>query len=804
MFKNHLKIALRNLWKERTFTLLNLIGLGVAFTCACLLTVFATYELSYDNFHDDPDRLFQIYVNEQTPRGLASTETFPTPFGPAFKEEVAGVEKLTRYLDNPSSFKLGDKSINLSSRFVDPDYFEMFNFKILSGSKNPLENKNSIALSQNAAEKLFGKEEAIGKNLQMQADGRLVNFTVTAIMENNPWNTELDFGALLNFEDQPGDDYARLTDSWDSRNHNVYMKLAPGYSIADFEKSTAAFAEKYYVSDIENAKRDGAQAFEDGTFLQLRLMNLRDLNFRKTVASVYRVDKTQVQVVIAIAVLLLIIACVNFINMSIGKAGTRMREIGMRKTLGASKNQLFLQLWAESALVFIMALVLAAGLTYLLHDPFRSLFDTWAGLDQLLQPEMIIGGILLIALVSFIAGGYPARLISGSGTIQALKGKLPVYSKNRVRNVLMVVQFAISIIFISGTLVLYSQLEFLRTSDLGYNKEQVVSVPLESPQDPQKLLDLMKLKLQNNPKILNIGGASSNLGMGLDNSSSRSYLGFEHEGREVNTYLFEAGHGYVEALDLELIAGRSFRENLAADSTSVIINEKMAAQFKEENPLDITFSFGNGPYQVVGVVKDFHFQNMDKTIEPLSIFTPTWSRFRYAFIQVAPGDLAGTLDDIKAVWNEIEPQRSFMGSFLDENIDRTLEKERTIIKIISLGAIVAIVLSCIGLFAMSLLVVAQRRKEIGIRKVVGASVARVTVLLSLDFVKLVGIAFIIAFPVAYYLTNSWLQDYPYRTELHWYIFITGGLIALFIAILTISFKTVRAAVANPVESLKSE
>lgn len=804
MFRNHLKTAFRNLWKERTFTLLNLIGLSVAFTCACLLSIYATYELSYDNFHEHPDRLYQVYVNEQTTRGTESTNSFPVPFGPAFKSEVSAVEKLTRYLDDPSLFKVGDKTLSLSSRFVDPDYFEMFNFKIIAGSKNPLADRNSIALSETTAKRLFGDEDPIGQVLQMQAEDQQVNFKVTAVMEDNPRNTELDFGALLNFEDQPGDDYARLTDSWDSRNHVVYVQLSEGTSVIDFEKSTAEFAEKYYVNDITNAKRDGAAAFEDGSYLQLRLMNLTDLNFKKTVAGVYRVDKSQVHVVLIIAVLLLIIACVNFINMSIGKASTRMKEIGMRKTLGASKNQLFLQLWGESALVFTLAILLAAIMTYLLHEPFRGLFDTWAGLDQLLQPEMMIGAVVIILVVSFIAGGYPARLISRSGTIQALKGKLPVYSKNRVRNVLMVAQFAISIVFISGTLVLYSQLEFLRTTDLGFNKAQVISIPLESPQDPQVLIDRLKLKLQNNPKINYIGGGSSNLGMGLDNSSSRSLLGFEHEGREVKTFLFEAGHGYVEALGLELLAGRSFRESEAADSTSIIINEQMAAQFEEENPLDITINFGNGPYQVVGVVKDFHFQKMDKTIEPLSIFTPTWSRLRYAFVQVAPGDLAGTLDDIKTAWEEIEPQREFMGSFLDENIDRTLEKERTTIKITSLGAIVAIVLSCIALFAMSLLVVAQRRKEIGIRKVVGASVARVTVLLSLDFVKLVGIAFLIAFPVAYYLTYNWLQDYPYRTELHWYIFATGGVIALLIALLTISFKTVHAAVANPVKSLKSE
>jgi len=476
----------------------------------------------------------------------------------------------------------------------------------------------------------------------------------------------------------------------------------------------------------------------------------------------------------------------------------------MRKTLGASKRQLFFQFWGESMLVFIISVALAYALAMLLLPSFQELFSTEASFAVLTDPTIIVVAIVGFIIITLLAGGYPALLMSKLETLQALKGKLQASGKNYVRDILIVVQFSIAIVLISGTLVLWNQLEFLRSKDLGFNKEQVIAIPLKSSKDPEKLMQLMRDELSSKPNVLSVTAANNILGMGKDRSRSSSVLGFEYEGREVKTNMLSVDYDYPETLDIPLVAGRTHNRSYAADSLSIVINETMAAQFDVENPLDIVIDLDGPKFQVIGVLEDYNFQELDNSIQPLSLFMNNDAIMRYAYVKVVPGDLQASFDTVKAAWNSIEPDREFLGSYLDENIDRTLMKERYMTTMISSGSILAIVLSCIGLFAISLLVVAQRKKEIGIRKVVGASVSTITVLLTKDFLKLVGIAFLIGAPLAYYFASQWLQNYTYRMDLSIWIFAGAGLIAFFIAIATISVRTIAAAIANPVDSLKTE
>jgi len=345
----------------------------------------------------------------------------------------------------------------------------------------------------------------------------------------------------------------------------------------------------------------------------------------------------------------------------------------------------------------------------------------------------------------------------------------------------------------------------MRSKDLGFNKEQVISIPVQGVENGAKTLRLLRNELSNNPNIVNVTASSNIIGYGRDESSSTSVTGFEHQGREIKTNILMVDYDYPETLDIELVTGRTFNRNYTTDTTAVVINEAMAAQFTEENPLDIVINFDeSSSYKVIGVLKDFHFQNLDKNIEPLSLFMNNNERVRYAYVSVVPGNLEKAYTQVEKAWKTIEPDHEFLGSYLDENIDRTLRKERKMTTMISSGSILAIVLSCIGLFAISLLVVAQRRKEIGIRKVVGASVQSITVLLTKDFLKLVCVAFIIAAPLAWWGATQWLQSYTYRIDLSIWIFTAAGAIALVIAALTIGTRTITAAMANPVKSLKTE
>ena len=805
MFRNYFKIALRNLWKDRTFTVLNIIGLTTAFGIAFLLSTYALFELSYDKFHKNKGSIYQVYTTSQTPKGPESSDVNPIPFAAALKSEVPGVKKITRYATGGPLLTYKNKTLSIGSSWADPEFFEIFSFPILEGNKkNPIE-RSTVALTEETAKKIFGSEKAIGKTISIKRDGKETPVAVSAILKDIPEASSLRFGAIFNFMDLPDSFYKSKKDRWDAHNHPVYLQLEEGTSPEKFEKSTQAFSTLHFTDDITNAKRDGAKPNAEGQYRQIHLLPFQDVSFADLNAPEVTVSKTLQYVILGIALLILFIASINFINMSIAKGSQRLREIGMRKTLGAGKTQLFFQFWGESILIFSIAVILGAFLAFSLLNAFQTLFHTNASFELVATPTIIIGLIISLLLITLIAGGYPAFLMSKLGTLYALKGKLETSGRNRVRNALIVVQFGIAILLISSTLVLREQLNYMRNKDLGFNKEQVIAFPLKTKKNRKQLLQLLRDELSGKPNILSVSASRNILGLGKDGGKSTSIMGFEYKGREVKTNLRFVDYDYLQTLDIPLLKGRFFRREYPTDSLSVVINEAMVKEFGEKDPLNIRFVINDSlHFSVIGVVKDFNFEGMEESIEPLTFFMNSKKPLYHAYVKVAPGHLAQSYTIVKAAWNKFEPDTEFLGSFLDENIERTLVKERNMTTMISSGSILAIILSCIGLFAISLLVVSQRQKEIGIRKVVGASVSTITLLLTKDFLKLVGIAFIIATPIAWYATSQWLQDYAYRIDLTIWIFLMAGTIALIIAVFTISFRTIQAAIKNPVESLKAE
>lgn len=804
MLLNYFKIAWRNLSKDKTFSFLNIFGLTVAFGIAILLSIYALFELSYDQFHSE--KIYQVYSTDHTPKGPEASKSREIPFAGALKEEVPGVEKITRYTGNSDLVIYGDKQLRMGTTYVDPDFFSMFNFPLIRGDKeNPITETSSVAITQHAAQRIFGFEDVIGESIKILKEGEEVPFTVAAIIEDFPDQSSMGFDIVLNFKNLPDFFYADNLNAWDKSNHEVFIELSENITPAQFEQSTRAFTELHYKEEMEAAKRDGAQPDATGAYKQFRLVPFSDTYFLRFENGIAKISKTMPYLVLGIALLILFIASVNFINMSIARSSKRLREIGMRKTLGASKLQLFFQFWGESILIFFAAMALGALLAGYLIDPFTTLFKTTASFDSISSPLMITGFLLMLLLITLLAGGYPALLQSRLGTLQALKGKLEVNGKNRIRNLLMVLQFGIAILLISGTLVLWNQLEFMRNKDLGFNKEQVIGFPLNGKQSDQRAMQLLRNELQDKPGIINISASNNIFGLGKDNSRSTSVLGFEHKGRGVKTNIVMVDHDYIETLGLEVINGRPFNRQYATDSLAVVINQSMARELNEENILNATITLDDTlSFSIIGVLKDYNFQDLNREIEPMTLFLkPEWN-LRHAYVKVSPQNIPGSFDQVKQAWNKIEPQAEFMGSFLDENIDRTLRRERNMTTMITSGSIIAIILSCTGLFAISLLVVAQRRKEIGIRKVVGASISRITLMLTLDFLKLVGIAFFIAAPFAWYFSGEWIKNYAYRIDLSIWIFLAAGAIAAVIAVLTVSFQAIKAATANPVKSLKSE
>lgn len=804
MIKNYLKIAWRNLMKDKAFTSINIIGLSVAFGVAILLAMAGFFDLSYDKFHTNGDDIYKVYSVKQSTKGPQASVSHPAPLMDAIKNEVPGIEKATRHLQQEAILSYGEKEINMDAIWVDADFFNMFTFPSVKGKmNNPLEEQSDIVITEKTATKLFGNEEAIGKTVQILINGKDQPFTISAVVANNLPSSTLDFDMAVRFEKD--EEYLDNQNTWNAKYHDVYVQLADNATPAQFEKATRSFIDLNLKEQLENAQRDGAQANTDGRFFKLELLPLKDENFTKFRNGYAEVSRSTPYLVLSVAFLILFIACVNFINMSVAKSGQRLKEIGMRKTLGAKRKQLFMQFWSESLFVFLVSVFFGIVLSMLLIDEFKSIFRTDVSFDLVVSPTIIMLFLGFVLIITLLVGGYPALLLSKLGTIQSLKGKMDTSGKNRVRDVLMIVQFGIAILLISGTLVLHGQLDFMRNKDLGFNKEQVISFPLDGKKNSYEAIELLRNELAGNPDIIEITGADNNLGFGKDGSVSKSMFGFEYKNRVVNTNFLTVDYDYVEALDLELVAGRNFKRGFANDSLSVVINEAMAKEFGEEDPLTAYVSMNDSlSYPVIGVVKDYNFENLDKAIEPITMFMSREWNLYYAYVKVAPAGIAKSYDAVEQAWAKIEPNAKFLGSFLDENINRTFRKEEKMTTMITSGSIIAIALSCIGLFAISLLIVAQRTKEIGVRKVVGASVANITFLLTKDFLKLVGIAFLIASPIAWWFMKEWLQNYPFKIDLNIWFFLAAGVLAAVIALLTVGSRTIKAAIQSPVKSLRTE
>ncbi|WP_025741951.1 ABC transporter permease [Aquimarina pacifica] len=804
MFKNHIKIALRNLVKNKGFTFINIIGLSVAFGVAILLSMTAFFELSYDQFHENKGSIYQIYTTEQTTKEPQVSLSNPVPLAPSLQEEIPGIDKISRQLEEKIILSFNDKQFNLDISWVDQDFFSIFSFPIVEGNKNhPLKELSSVVITQETAKNIFGAQDAIGKTVLLQINQKEEPFVISAIAEDNKPNSSIEFDIAVNFVRHSK--YQQNKDAWDTKNHQVYIQLDKEVSVANFEKSTAAFTNLHYKEEIDKLKRDGVLPDQNNQYMQLHLFPFEDNHFLSFPAGKANVSKTLPYLVLGVAFLILLIACVNFVNMNIAKSSTRLKEIGMRKTLGATKKHVFFQFWFESILIFLTTIIIGVGMSVLLLDPFKTLFNTEASLGSTITPVIGFGFILAFFMITLLAGGYPALLLSKLGTLQVLKGKLNGKGRNHVRDVLIIIQFAIVILLTSGAFVLWGQLDYMRSKDLGFNKEHVISFPLNGKRNSYEAIQLIREELERQPNIVSVTGSDNNLGIGKDGSVYQSILGFDHKGKGVKTNMLVVDYDYPETLDIELKAGRTFNRSFPNDSKSILINEAMAKELEESDPINKQIMMDDSiKYTIIGVIKDYNFRKLNKKIDPITLFMDTEWDLYYGYVKIAPTNIIESYDNIKSIWQKIEPQAAFLGSFLDENIDRTFRSEKIMITIITSGAIVAVILSCIGLLAISLLVVNQRTKEIGVRKVIGASVSSITILLAKDFIKLVLIAFACSVPIAWWSTSNWLENYSYHIDLTLWFFVISGILAILIALATISVGTIKAAMQNPVKSLRTE
>lgn len=807
MFRNYLKIAWRNIWKAKQVSAVNIIGLAVAIAGALLLCITVYREFSFDNFHEKKDYLYQVYREEFHADKTESHSNMSFPLGPVLKAEVPGIKALTRLANGATVMKVGETSQTIGLRYVDSSFLDIFTFPGASGSRKL--DINSVLISEKMAGIFFKDQDPVGKTVLLRAETEWKSYTVAGVLKNVPDNSSIRFDALARLETHPG--YLRDRENWGNFSLEVFVQLNPGVSPESFERRGKIFMEKHYAEDIQRMKAAGARKDKFGGVLHLGLIPIREIHFSEH-SNLQDAKKPILYMLLFIAVFLLFIASINFLNLTLARAFTRAKEVGMRKTLGAARSQLVLQLCGEALVLFVISLALGLIITWFVLPHYNSMFFSKAvySFSILLKPKFLLGILAALLLISFLAGGYPAWVLSRTHTLLVLKGKVSSGKTNYFRNTLIVTQFVFSCLLICGTIIAWQQMSYLRNRPLGFNTHEVVSIPVSPDLNGHQLLARLRVELQQQPGILSLTGSSNNFGRGLDGSQSTSIINFQLFDKDVNAHWQAVDYDYVKTMDLQLVAGKDFDRSMGLDSFGFVINERMAKQLLAlgiKEPVGYRFRMDSeGPeYHINGIVKDFHFKSLHEEIAPLIMhLNQQDERPLYIFVKTKPGNLPASMKTIETAFKKAAPGQAFLASFVNENTEKQYKFEATLMKIFVSGAVLTIIISCMGLFAIAMLAIARRTKEIGIRKVLGASAAGIAGLIAADFLKLVALAILIATPVAWYVMSEWLKGYAYRIGISWWVFVLAGLLAVLIAAATISFQSIRAALVNPVKSLRSE
>lgn len=813
MIRNYIKIAFRSLWKNKTYSAINIVGLSVAFGSAMLLFLTARFELSFDDFQQNKEHLYKVYFKLNLAESPRMGTSMPAPLSPALKADYKPeIKYLSRIMDSGVQVVQGDKTIEQDLNYVDADFLKMFSFEMLKGNPNTaLSDLRSIVINKTTAEKLFGSSEPLGQTINLNFGEKLEGFLVTGVIADAPENSTIESEMMIRFENNPS--YQDNKEVWDNQNHNVYVQLVDNVNQETFEKKLKPFTQKYYKTTIEQIIKEGGKPDERGEVFSVRLMPLPDEHFMKHTGGLFVMDRTYSYMLLIISALIILIACINFINLSVARSLERAKEVGMRKALGAVKQQILSQFWGEAFILCFVGFLLGCLLATLTMPTYNTIFRSNISLQNLLNPITTIIISLSFLGITLIAGGYPALVVSKFNVIEILKGKLKVSAKSgSMRNTLIIVQFSIAILLISSTIIVWEQIDFMRNKPLGFDENQVISIPIGHGVQGTKVLDFMRNKLANQTQIVSITGADINVGRGKDNSMFMSGYGFEVEGKTYHTNGLNVDYDYIKTLGLSLINGRDFAREFPSDkSGSIVINETMAKELGYNKPTVAAAIGKNLPLgdslgrTIVGVVKDYHFESLKNKIASMTFFLQNDFGYNYVFVKIGlNASPKETMDLLAKTYKEIAPKSEFQASFLDENTDNLYKKEERFSQIIMSAAVLAIVLSCMGLFAISLMMIARRIKEIGIRKVLGASISSLVLLLSKEFLVLVAVAILIASPIAYYAMNKWLADFVYRIDIGWWVFGVSGGVAVVIALFTVSYQSIKAALMNPVKSLKTE
>ncbi|MFZ1370232.1 MAG: ABC transporter permease [Ferruginibacter sp.] len=818
MIKNYFKIAWNNLKRNKVFSFINIFGLSVGLASCMLITLYIINELSYDRYQQHGDQIYQVattFIQQGKETKMPNT---PAPLAMAMQQEFPEVEQSTRlmglFAEDKTLLQYKEQDGEAKSFYetkgylADSTFFRMFTYEFIEGNPaSALNDPNTVVLSAEIAEKLFGKNSALNKLIHISSSSNGDHdFLVTGVFKPNEQPSHIDARFFLSMKGGDMETYIRENGN-NFANNNMffsYLQVKPGSNIKNLVAKFPAFIDKYAGKDLK------AQGFDKKQFLTA----LKDIHLRSGLTSNVTPpgSMTYLYILASIALFTLLIACINFMNLSTARSSKRSAEVGIRKVLGAEKGSLVRQFLGESVFMSLIAFVFAFTLTELLLPAFNSV----SGKDLSLsfsQDSLIIAVFFLLSVITgLIAGSYPAFYLSSFKPIKVLKGRFSnSLAAVSLRKGLVVFQFIISVVLIIASVVISNQMRYLRSADLGFEKDRQIIIPLRSGV-AKNMYTSFKNELSKQPQVLGVGASLYNPGI-FNPSDNLMYKEGQTmaDAKRVRMNLVDAG--YLNTLQIKPVTGRVFSADFPGDTSyRMVLNETAVKEIGFASPQEavnkkVYFDYQgtNYNFEIVGVVKDFHFEDLHLPITPYGYqLNNTSNEFNYMLIHAGPGDLGALLRSIETSWHTLNPNEPFEYSFLDDDFQKNYEAETRLSSIVSYFTLIAILICCLGLFGLATFSAEQRIKEIGVRKVLGASVAGIVALLSKDFLKLVVIAIVIATPLAWYVMHKWLQDFAYRIHISWWIFLLAGIIAAVIAFVTISFQAIRAANANPVKSLRTE
>jgi ABC-type antimicrobial peptide transport system permease subunit len=785
MLKNYLKVIFRNIRKHRGYSFINITGLAIGMACCLLISIWVLDELGYDKFHEKAPNLYRVEEDQYYSGRIFHVSVTPHPLGPALVDEIPEIVEATRYVwSGGLLFRYGEKAFfEYDVRAVDPSFLQMFTFPLVKGDKNrALDSPHSLIISEDIAEKYFGTEDPLGKVITIN---NTQEFTVTGVAKNVPHNSTFQFEVLLpyTFLEKIG----RTNLEFGSNSIGTYVELTPHATMEQVNEKILGFIKAKVPNSVTELVLK--------PFTKIHLHSY--WGYEKDAGAIQYVYMFSI-----IAIFVLLIACINFMNLSTARSANRAKEVGMRKVVGALKSHLIRQFYGESVVFAFIALVLAAGIVTALLPAFSKFAHKDLSWNVAGIGTIFVGVAAITFFTGMVAGSYPALFLSAFQPVKVIRGTLKSGAASSwFRKILVVVQFSLSILLVIGTVVVYQQLTYMKAKRLGWDREHLVYIPLRS--DVKKAYDTLKIELLKDSHVLN-ATASSELPSYIGSNSSN----FNWEGKDPDFKTLignnPVDYDFVETLKIGMKEGRSFSREYSSDRTSAfVINEEVARLMGRESVVGESCTFFGREGTIIGVMKNWHYQPIRRKIEPLVLYiNPEGTHVM--LIRIPAGNISESLTSIENVWKRVIPNYPFEHYFLDENFDEMYRREESIGTLLKYFAALAIFVACLGLFGLASFTSEQRTKEVGIRKVLGATVSNITVLLCREFFLLVFISNIIAWPVAYFLMRNWLQSYAYRTSLSVLIFIGAMAIALIVALLSVSFQALRAATANPINSLRYE